>query len=375
MQTRRGIFQRQSGAGVARGSPDNGRRERSPSLRTRELLHAWWLVLAGRMPSLSIEITRECPLKCSGCYAFRDDHLGGLVRPRQVHDYRGQDLVDGVLKHVEEHRPIHLSLVGGEPLVRFREISLLLPTLEARGVHTQIVTSAVRPIPVEWRKIRKLNIVVSIDGLQPEHDARRRPATYERILKNIEGHRITVHCTVTRQMTARADYLREFVELWSGNGAVRKIWISLYTPQIGELSRETLTPESRESVIDTLLRLRREFPKLEMPEGLLNVYRVPPQTPHACMFARTTRTVAADLERTINPCQFGGIPDCSQCGCFAAAALAAIDRHRLLPGVQVGMIYRPSYRLGRWLKRVRSGRSVGVGAVEVPAPLPEPAPD
>lgn len=327
------------------------------------------------MPSLSIEITRECPLRCAGCYAFRDDHLGGLVRPRQVRDYSGQDLVDRVMRLVEEHRPIHLSLVGGEPLVRFREISVLLPMLEARGVHTQIVTSAVRPIPLEWREIRKLNIVVSIDGLQPEHDARRRPATYERILRNIEGHRINVHCTVTREMTDRADYLQEFVELWSRTEGVQKIWMSLFTPQIGEASREVLPPESRKSAIDTLLRLRREFPKLEMPEGLLAVYRVPPQTPHSCMFARTTRTIAADLERIISPCQLGGTPDCSQCGCFASAALGAVDRHRLLPGLRVGMIYSLSYRLGQWLKRVRSGRGMGVGTVEVPAILPEPAPD
>jgi sulfatase maturation enzyme AslB (radical SAM superfamily) len=297
------------------------------------------------------------------------------VRPRDVQDHRGQALIAGVLRLADEHRPIHISLVGGEPLVRHRELSALLPELEARGIHTQIVTSAVRAIPPEWRAVRKLNIVVSIDGLQPEHDARRRPATYERILENIRGHRITVHCTITRQMTERADYLREFVELWSGNNGVRKIWMSIFTPQLGQANSETLPPESRESVIDTLLQLRREFPKLEMPEELLAVYRDPPRAPHSCMFAKTTRTVAADFERTINPCQFGGTPDCSQCGCIAAAGLGAIDRHRLLPGIRVGMIYSLSYRLGQWLKRVRSRRNTGVGAVEVPAGLAEPASD
>jgi sulfatase maturation enzyme AslB (radical SAM superfamily) len=297
------------------------------------------------------------------------------VRPRDVQDHRGQALIAGVLRLADEHRPIHISLVGGEPLVRHRELSALLPELEARGIHTQIVTSAVRAIPPEWRAARKLNIVVSIDGLQPEHDARRRPATYERILENIRGHRITVHCTITRQMTERADYLREFVELWSGNNGVRKIWMSIFTPQLGQANSETLPPESRESVIDTLLQLRREFPKLEMPEELLAVYRDPPRAPHSCMFAKTTRTVAADFERTINPCQFGGTPDCSQCGCIAAAGLGAIDRHRLLPGIRVGMIYSLSYRLGQWLKRVRSRRNTGVRAVEVPAGLAEPASD
>ncbi len=344
-------------------------------LRKLELLHAWTLILSGRIPSLSIEITRECPLKCPGCYAFGDNHLGGLLLPRRVKDHRGQELIDGVLKLVEEHRPIHLSLVGGEPLVRFREISVLLPLLEATGVYTQIVTSAVRPIPQEWRRIRKLNIVVSIDGLQPDHDVRRRPATYERILENIEGHRVTVHCTITRHMTSRADYLREFVELWSANEGVRKIWMSLFTPQIGETSSEVLPPESRESVIDTLSGLRKEFPKLEMPEGVLAVLRVPPQAPHNCMFARTTRTIAADLERTISPCQFGGTPDCSQCGCMASAALGAVHRHRLLPGIRVGMIYNLSYRTGQWLNRLRQGKTRDTRPARLQAGLTELASD
>ena len=49
-----------------------------------------------------------------------------------------------------------------------------------------------------------LNIVVSIDGLQPEHDQRRKPATYARILESIRGHQVTVHCTITGQMMKRA---------------------------------------------------------------------------------------------------------------------------------------------------------------------------
>ena len=31
---------------------------------------------------LSIEITRECPLHCPGCYAYGDTHLGGSVTLR-----------------------------------------------------------------------------------------------------------------------------------------------------------------------------------------------------------------------------------------------------------------------------------------------------
>ena len=163
------------------------------------IVAAWGRILAGYRPALSVEITRECPLRCPGCYAYGDEHLGGEVTLRQVSDFKGPELVDRFFKLVDEHKPLHVSIVGGEPLVRFRELNEILPKLADRGVYTQLVTSAVRPIPPEWAQLRRLQIVVSIDGLQPEHDVRRTPATYDRILKHIKGHQITVHCTVTRQ--------------------------------------------------------------------------------------------------------------------------------------------------------------------------------
>ena len=98
--------------------------------------------------------------------------------------------------------------------MRYRELSRILPRLAAQGIHTQVVTSAVRPIPIEWASLPNLELSVSIDGLQPEHDARRQPATYDRILKHIAGRRVTVHCTVTRQQARRVGYVEEFVDTW-----------------------------------------------------------------------------------------------------------------------------------------------------------------
>jgi MoaA/NifB/PqqE/SkfB family radical SAM enzyme len=322
-------------------------------VKTSEVLQAWGRIATGRTTAVSIEITRECPLTCPGCYAYNSEHLGGSVLLRDVADYRGDELVQGVLRLVDEHRPLHVSLVGGEPLVRFRELSDLLPQLESRGIHIQLVTSAVRPIPVAWNRIRHMNLVVSIDGLQPEHDERRKPATYERILKHIEGHSITVHCTATRQMTLRPGYIEEFLEFWSARPEVRKIWISLFTPQKGEHNDETLPPAERRELIDELSRLRPRFPKLEAPEGLLDAYRRPPQDPSECIFASVTRSFTADLQRPITPCQFGGTPDCSQCGCIASAGLAAVARHRLPLGIPVGPIFRGSLALGGMMRSLR----------------------
>src|ERR1700744_642880 len=98
------------------------------SLRPRDLFLSWWQVLSGKVPLLSIEITRECPLSCPGCYAYGETHLAGTTL-RQLSDFRGDELVEGVLELVRAHRPIHVSLVGGEPLVRHRELDRILPEL------------------------------------------------------------------------------------------------------------------------------------------------------------------------------------------------------------------------------------------------------
>jgi MoaA/NifB/PqqE/SkfB family radical SAM enzyme len=318
------------------------------------IITAWGRILRGYRPALSIEITRECPLRCPGCYAYGQDHLGGEVTLRQVSDYKGQELVDKFFQLVEAQHPVHVSIVGGEPLVRFRELGQILPRLADSGIYTQVVTSAVRPIPREWADLRRLQIVVSIDGLQPEHDARRTPATYDRILKHIRGHHITVHCTVTRQQAQRDGYLEEFVRYWSENPDTRQIWVSLYTPQLGEVSEERLQPEDRERVVATLMHLRGLYPKLRMPRGLIAVLANPPQSPDECIFARTTTCVSADFAREIAPCQFGGNPDCASCGCIASAALGAVGRHRLPGGIPVGAIFEGSLRLGSTVRRLRT---------------------
>jgi MoaA/NifB/PqqE/SkfB family radical SAM enzyme len=316
------------------------------------IFSAWGRILTGYAPALSIEITRECPLRCPGCYAYGDEHLGGELTLREVSDFQGQQLIDGVLELVDRHRPLHLSIVGGEPLVRYRELNVLLPILSQRGIHVQLVTSAVREIPREWRGLDRLSIVVSIDGLQPEHDARRTPATYERILKHVVGHSVTVHCTVTRQQVNRAGYIDEFLRFWSGRSEVEKIWISLYTPQVGEISAERLSASDRERVVADLLALRIRYPKFAVPAGLIEAFATPPASPDECIFARTTTTISADLTTKITPCQFGGTPDCSDCGCMASAGMAAIARYRLLGFVPVGSIFSGSLKIGARVRKL-----------------------
>ena len=323
-------------------------------MKRSDIFRAWGKILSGQYPSLSIEITRECPLRCPGCYAYEPEHLGTTGPLRSVADFKSQELIDGVLALVEKHRPLHVSIVGGEPLVRFRELNTLLPNLSDRGIGVQLVTSAVRPIPPEWAAIKDLLICVSIDGLQADHDIRRKPATYKRILENIKGHRITVHCTITRQMTHRPGYFEEFLDFWSSKPEVKRVWFSLFTPQRGANDEEILPLDERGPVLDELAALRSRFPKLDLMNSVIEGFKNPPKSPDECIFSKTTINYTADLKSRISPCQFGGDPDCSQCGCMASAGLQAVGTHKVLGAIPVSQLFRASTRIGS-LARAASG--------------------
>lgn len=325
-----------------------------PSLTSREVLSAWWKILSGRVPMLSIEITRECPLRCPGCYAYGEQHLGGETTLRELNDFRGDALVEGVLALVDKHKPMHVSIVGGEPLIRHRELSRILPEISKRGANTLVVTSAVIPIPVEWMTIPHVRVAVSIDGLQPEHDARRKPATYERILKNIEGREVNIHCVVTRPMLARPGYLDEYAAFWSARKEVNRIWVSIYTPQIGEESAEMLTPEDRVELARQLPELAARWPKLMFKNGMADAFLAPPKNPDDCLFAKMSVNYSADLQTRVEPCVFGGAPDCAQCGCTISNALHWIRSVPVAGPVRVEHFIQPSLRIGKFVDRLRT---------------------
>jgi MoaA/NifB/PqqE/SkfB family radical SAM enzyme len=324
-------------------------------MKSSDVLQAWRGILGGHRPFLSIEITRECPLRCPGCYAYEDEHLGTSgVTLRQLVDSKGSALVKGVLDLVDRLRPLHLSLVGGDPMVRYRELEELLPLLDRRGIYVQLVTSAFRTIPEAWNSLKRLIIVVSVDGLQPEHDVRRKPATYERILKNIAASRVNIHCTITAQMMQRDGYLEEFTQFWSEQPSIKRIWFSLFTPQKGAVAAEILTPEQRSRAVGELLRLRQLYPRIEMGKRMIEAFHHPPTSPKECVFARSTTTISADLKTRVTPCQFGGDPDCSQCGCIASMGLAAVGHHRVLPGLTAMDLFKVSDLIGQGVNRLRS---------------------
>jgi MoaA/NifB/PqqE/SkfB family radical SAM enzyme len=323
-----------------------------------EVLAAWWNILTGRAPMLSIEITRECPLSCPGCYAYGDTHLGDGATLRELSDFRGDALVERVLNLVRKHQPLHVSLVGGEPLVRHRELSRILPVLSEWGVNTLVVTSAVIPIPEEWVKLQRSRVAVSVDGLPEHHDIRRKPATYERILRNIEGRQVNVHWTITRPMLQREGYLEEYVAFWSARPEVNRIWVSLYTPQIGEQSAEMLKREDRESITRQLTGMQSRYPKLLMREGIARELLRPPSEPAKCLFSKMSVNYSADFKTRVEPCIFGGTPDCANCGCATTTGLEYLGNVKLPGGFKLRHLVNTSIGIGTQVGRLRKRAAV-----------------
>lgn len=327
----------------------------SSSLRSADLLRSWGGILTGRAPLMSIEITRECPLSCPGCYAYNDSHLGGEKNLRDLTDYRGDDLVERVLALARRHRPLHVSLVGGEPMLRHRELARIIPELGAMGIATMVVTSGVVPVPRDWMKFPLFRLTISVDGLPEHHDVRRKPATYERILRNIAGCQVNIHWTITRPMLQRPGYMEEYVRFWNARPEVNFIWTSVYSPQLGEQSPEMLTVSDRQVLERELGGLRARYSKFLMNPDLAAAYGTPPRSPRECTFAAMSVNYTADLASRVEPCIFGGTPDCSQCGCAISVTLHWISGRKLLGPLRVGHLVRGSVALGSLAARLHPG--------------------
>ena len=194
--------------------------------------------------------------------------------------------------------------------------------------------------------------------VQPEHDRRRAPATYDRILKHIGSHSIIVHCTLTRQMLNREGYLREFAAFWSERPEVRKIWFSIFTPQHGHQYEERLSPADRERAVGEIASIREEFRKVYATDPILSGFRRPPVSPDRCIFAMSTTCISADLKTRVEPCQLGGSPICEECGCITSSGLAALGNYKLGGLLPIATIFAGSRAVGNTFARWRRGNDL-----------------
>lgn len=84
-------------------------------------------------------------------------------------------------------------------------------------------------------------------------------------------------------MMRRRGYLKEFLEFCTPRAELRKVWFSLFTPQVGDRLPEMLRPEEREQATADMLALRKQFPKLDMLDRMIRQFATPPLSRTECV--------------------------------------------------------------------------------------------
>ena len=113
--------------------------------------------------------------------------------------------------------------------------------------------------------------------------------------------------------------------------------------------------EDREMVGRSLPPLGAKYPKFLMHQGLAQSFLHPPKNPRDCIFAKMSANYSADLETKVEPCVFGGAPNCAECGCIASTGLHWIRGVKVAGPLRVGHFVRASIGVGSLVNRLRRG--------------------
>ena len=223
------------------------------------------------------------------------------------------------------HKPLHLSIVGGEPLVRFRELDVLLPKLtgdghphagrdERRAADSRELGGHAAPagVRLDRRVAARARCAPRAGDLRSHPEAHQGAAGHGPLHDHAPADAARVPHRVHRV-------------LGEARRTCKRIWFSLYTPQKGEQSAgDGCGPRIASAWSTRCSALYRARAEARATCDRPVVQRLPARRrrrPDECIFAKTTACLSSDLKRAITPCQYGGDPDCTQCGCLASVGL------------------------------------------------------
>ena len=116
-----------------------------------------------------------------------------------------------------------------------------------------------------------------------------------------------------------------------------------------------LSLQDRERLARELPPLKHRYSKLLMPDGMAQAWIRPPASPQECLFAKMSANYSADLKTRVEPCVFGGKPDCSQCGCSISSALHWIKGMPVAGPLKIDHLVRASVAIGSRVARFSAG--------------------
>jgi sulfatase maturation enzyme AslB (radical SAM superfamily) len=272
----------------------------------------------------SIDVTKECNLRCRHCYFFEQEEA-----------YGDDDLtIEGweqKLQKLKAESPawefpfLQCTWVGGEPLVRKK----LIERCRKYFRYNTVVTNGTIPLP-DWPDV---SWYISIDGDEAMHEyIRNKKGIYKRAIRNVREHpdlRVTIAYCITKQ---NAHCVEQAVIDWARAGATHMTF-DFYTPI--ETINEDLWMDfpERDRMLDKLIALKRVYRDfIALPERAFELMKAQNSrsVTDNCLFAKKSFAFGPQGELK-EKCMMGPKADCDRCGCVVPFYMASlVDRERIV---------------------------------------------
>jgi sulfatase maturation enzyme AslB (radical SAM superfamily) len=272
----------------------------------------------------SIDVTKECNLRCRHCYFFeQDEAYGDDDKSIEEWERKLQDLKRTTRPW--EFPFLQCTWVGGEPLLRRR----LIEGCRKYFRYNTVVTNGTIPLP-DWPDVRWY---ISIDGDEELHEfLRDKKGIYAKAMKNVRQHphlNVTIAYCITKQ---NAHCVEKAVQDWAAAGA-RHMTFDFYTP-IETIDHDLwLDFDDRDRMLDKLIALKRIYGDFfVLPERAFRLMKSDrcKQVTDDCLFA--SKSFAFGPQGTLKEkCMMGPKADCDRCGCVVPFYMASlVDRRMIL---------------------------------------------
>jgi len=369
-------------------------REVAPPVRRRfwrNVLRRWLLTgskIRGRAqvqfpPVLLLSLTDTCNYRCKGCYAAGHEK-GHQMDPA---------LVDRLIREAEAHGTNYFVILGGEPFLWPHLILMLRNHPEA---WFQVYTNGSlidRQTAVDLRKVANVQVMISLEGLRDQTDARREAGAFDnciRAMAHLRAERLPFGVGITcYRSNVREVVSEEFVREMISRGCLF-LWYFYYMPY-GDLPEfdEVLTPEDRAHLYREVVHIRSAYPVIAADQ-------IADCTPVGGCAARAGLALHIAAAGLVEPCAQMHFSDCSIHGksilevlkeseflrrirspaaepsraCFLQDCCSELQQIVRLSGARDNTGGRDTQSLAEMASRVGDGESVVAGDLDDPyAPL------
>ena len=258
-----------------------------------------------------LDITNKCNLNCKHCY------WGRQKKSQDLNDSQMIEFMKGLRR--EGMRIIYL--LGGEPLLRPKICA------EAGRIFdfTLIFTNGTLGYP----PVNNAMYALSIDGPEKIHDSIRGEGTFRKVTQILDSQstKVMIHVTVCK---SNKDHLTEIVETFVRRKNVRGIYFCFFCPSVKqEGNQEKISLKERDTVIDEIVRLRKEYGNKIFFTERVGYYMKSTggvgcwNSLNKCITKKVFKFYSANGKYKYH-CAYGAEAECEHCGCSQVPLMHAL---------------------------------------------------